>query len=98
MVRLSMTRWKNTVSAMNLRRFWLPVGVLVVLGVVWQIVASADTSPARVVPAPSEILTAMIATRQTLLTQHIPQTMLETLVGLGIALLLGVLLAGALDF
>ena len=72
--------------------------VLVVLGVVWQVVASADKSPARVIPAPSEILTAMIATRQTLLTQHIPQTMLETLLGLGIALLLGVLLAGALDF
>src|SRR5258706_15251598 len=76
----------------------LPVFVLIALTLVWEVLARADTSRARVIPAPSEVLEAMIRTRETLLTRHIPQTLLETLIGLAIAFALGVALAALLDF
>lgn len=82
----------------TLRRALLPGAVLIALIVLWQVLASADQSRARIIPAPSEVLMAMLRTRETLLTRHIPQTMLETLIGLGIALFFGVALAALLDF
>jgi ABC-type nitrate/sulfonate/bicarbonate transport system permease component len=86
----------------ELRQRWqrviLPAAVLVALIVIWEILVRLDTSRTRIIPAPSEILEAMLRTRETLLTRHIPQTMLETLLGLGIALVLGVALAALLDF
>src|SRR5262245_26187549 len=82
----------------GVQRIRLPIFVLIALMLAWEVLARADTSPARVIPAPSEVLEAMIRTRETLLTRHIPQTMLETLIGLAIALALGVALAALLDF
>ncbi len=76
----------------------LPVFVLVGIGALWQIVAGADPSRVRVVPAPNDIWAALIRTGESLLTQHIPTTMQETLIGLGLALVIGVGLAAALDF
>jgi ABC-type nitrate/sulfonate/bicarbonate transport system permease component len=82
----------------SLYRTLLPIAVLLLTVVIWQVLASADTSRARVVPPPSEVLEALIRTRETLLTRHIPQTMAETLIGMAIALALGVLIAALLDF
>ena len=52
----------------------------------------------RVIPWPGDVLDTMIRTRETLLTYDIPQTMVETLLGLVLALVLGVALAALLDF
>src|SRR5689334_5359526 len=76
----------------------LPLGVLTVIVAAWQLAVQADTSTIRIFPAPSDVLAAMVRTRETLLTQHIPQTMLETSVGMALALVLGLLVAAALDF
>jgi ABC-type nitrate/sulfonate/bicarbonate transport system permease component len=82
----------------TLRRAGWLVAELIVLGGIWEVLALADTSPARVIPLPGDVLEAMIRTRETLLTRHIPQTMIETLIGLVLALVLGVALAALLDF
>ncbi len=76
----------------------LPVAVLVVIVVVWEAAVQAAQSPFHLIPAPTEILAAIIRTRETLLTQHIPQTMLETLIGMVLALVFGLLVAALLDF
>jgi ABC-type nitrate/sulfonate/bicarbonate transport system permease component len=76
----------------------LPIGVLIAILVAWQLAVQADTSTIRIFPAPSDVLAAIVRTRETLFTQHIPQTMLETLIGMALALVLGLLVAAALDF
>src|SRR5579871_6111479 len=85
-------------AARRSRAALLPVVVLIVLIVVWEALVRADTSSYHIIPAPSAILAAMINTRETLLTQHIPQTMLETLIGLALALVFGLGVAALLDF
>ncbi len=87
-----------SIKGLGLRRLGLPVLVLLVLIVVWELLARADTSRVHIVPAPSEVLSTMIQNRETLLTQHIPQTLTETLIGLLLALVLGVAVAALLDF
>ncbi len=81
----------------GLQRRWLPALVLMGLVVAWEVLAKADASTVRIIPAPTEVLDAMVRTRESLLTRHIPQTLTETLIGLGIALALGVGLAALLD-
>jgi ABC-type nitrate/sulfonate/bicarbonate transport system permease component len=81
----------------DLRRVVWPALVLIGLIVLWEILVRADTSKTRVIPAPTEIVAALIRTRETLLTRHIPITLLETLLGLTIALTLGLGLAALLD-
>ena len=81
------------------RYSWLlPLAVLVVSVVLWEVLVQADTSRVRVIPAPSDVLQEAVRTRDTLLTQHIPQTMLETGIGIALALILGLSVAAALDF
>lgn len=80
------------------RRPALPLMVSVVALILWQVAAQADTSRLRVIPAPSEILTAFWRTRETLLTLHIPTTIGVTLLGLALSILLGLALATLLDF
>jgi len=81
-------------------RALLPVITLIALIVLWEALVALDATPKgrRVIPAPSEVVDAMIRTQESLLTRHIPQTMTETLIGLAIALALGVGLAALLDF
>lgn len=76
----------------------LPILILVAIGVIWQIAVSASTARVQIIPAPTEILAEMIDTRVALLMQHIPTTLLETLLGLALALVIGVALAALLDF
>ncbi|MCC7449399.1 MAG: ABC transporter permease [Anaerolineae bacterium] len=84
----------------RLDRALLPVVTLIALIVLWEVLVAIDATPIgrRVIPAPSEVVDAMIRTQESLLTRHIPQTMAETLIGLAIALVLGVGLAALLDF
>ncbi len=80
------------------QRLLLPAAVLVALTMVWELLVRLDASTVTIIPAPSQVLDTMIRDRVTLLTRHIPQSMLETLIGLAIALVLGVALAALLDF
>lgn len=88
----------TTLTQVTRRRIAVTFLVITVVAVLWELLARADTSGAKVIPAPTEIWAALIRTRETLLTQHIPQTLIETLLGLAIALILGVALAALLDF
>ncbi len=56
------------------------------------------SSPVRIIPAPGDVWAAFVRNAHTLFTQHIPTTLTETLIGLTLALLLGIALAAVLDF
>ncbi len=76
----------------------LPILVLIAIAIFWQIAVSLNTSRVRVIPAPSEIASELVRTQESLLTRHIPTTLLETLIGLTLALIIGIALAALLDF
>ncbi len=76
----------------------LPVITVFALLVLWEVLARADTSRIRLVPPLSDVIQQMIEDRELLLTRHIPQTMSETLWGLGIAFVIGIFIAALLDF
>jgi ABC-type nitrate/sulfonate/bicarbonate transport system permease component len=79
-------------------RSLLPVLVLCVMLGIWQLIAGADTSHYVVIPPPSAILTRMFADAGGLLISDIPVTLIETLIGLLLALALGVGFAALLDY
>src|SRR5262245_56300916 len=80
------------------QRVLLPVSVLIAVTILWEVLVRLNPAPFHVIPAPSEVLEAIVRTQDVLFSRHIPQTMLETLIGLVIALILGVGLAALLDF
>lgn len=84
-------------SSRALNPVW-PLLSLIGVGIIWQIVTGVDTSKARIIPTPNEVLAALIRNRETLLSQHIPITLEETVIGLLLALALGVALAALLDW
>src|SRR5215831_12085529 len=90
--------WENLFKQISVRRLVVTALVIVLVTLLWELLAQQDKSRVRVIPAPSDIWAALIRTRETLLTQHIPQTMTETLLGLAIAFILGVAIAALLDF
>ena len=75
----------------------LPLLTLLVSVLLWEVFAQTDPSPARAIPAPSQVWELFLRTRETLFTRHIPITLLETALGIGIALVLGLLVAALLD-
>jgi ABC-type nitrate/sulfonate/bicarbonate transport system permease component len=81
---------------MKLFREFLPA-VLVIcgLGLVWQICAQTKLISPAVLPAPSRIIQALWTDRRVVWDNTL-QTVLETLIGLGIAVVLGVLSACAI--
>ncbi len=64
----------------------------------WEVLARADTARTRIIPPPSEVVTALIRSADPLLRLHIPTTLVEAGIGLLVALILGVTLAALLDF
>jgi len=82
----------------DLRRARLPILTLIVILLVWQIAVGTDTSRYQVIPSPLTILQRMIASDVTLWTLDIPLTTLETVLGLLIALGIGLLTAALLDY
>src|SRR5258705_12078097 len=76
----------------------LPLAVLAVIVIVWEALVRVDPSVVRPIPAPSDVWQAFLRTRETLFMQHIPQTLLETVIGVVIAIVLGLIVAAALDF
>jgi ABC-type nitrate/sulfonate/bicarbonate transport system permease component len=64
----------------------------------WEALASADSATIRLIPPPSAVFTAMANSADRLLRFHIPTTLYEALIGMLIALVVGVCAAAALDF
>lgn len=74
---------------------------LILLGVgfaAWEVGASADSGATRLIPPPSAIFAAMSNSAERLVRFHIPTTLYEALMGLLIALIIGVIAAALLDF
>lgn len=65
--------------------------------VVWEVAVRLAEVPAWLLPAPSRIWAALVRTWP-LLVQHTGQTLWEAVLGLGVALVTGVTLAGLMDF
>src|SRR5579859_484776 len=112
MARRLTTRWRNIADGKgfsrmidvigsrlpNVRRAWLPLLTLLVILLIWQIAAGSDTSHYQVIPSPLTIFERMITSDVTLWTADIPLTALETVLGLLIALAIGMLTAALLDY
>lgn len=90
------------------QRVLLPILTLIVLVIAWEALAqgcyaqAAAANRARasqcLIPAPTEVVQKALDSRDSLLRLHIPVTLLETALGLLIALVLGVGLAALLDY
>jgi ABC-type nitrate/sulfonate/bicarbonate transport system permease component len=72
----------------------ITLGVLVIL---WELIVQATSANFRIIPPPTAIWTAFLRTWSSL-AQDIPVTLLETFIGMGIAVVLGLGAAAALDF
>jgi ABC-type nitrate/sulfonate/bicarbonate transport system permease component len=70
---------------------------LIVLAVLWEVLVQATPIAYRLIPAPSHIWAAFWRTGSTL-AQDVPVTLLETAIGMSIAIVLGLAVAAALDF
>jgi ABC-type nitrate/sulfonate/bicarbonate transport system permease component len=86
-----MTKWR---SIANLPALFTLLAILAI----WEIAARVNAATQRLISSPSQIANTILRDGDRLFGQHIPQTMLETLVGLGLAIVLGLLIAGILDF
>lgn len=60
--------------------------------------AAGDLGAADLFPSPRAMADSWLQHREALITEHIPVTLWETLAGLSIALILGVVIAGVMDF
>ena len=74
----------------------LSVCILIGILLVWQIVAMM-IGAAYILPSPVQVMARLWELRVILITVHLPATMEITGIGLGISLLLGILLAVAMD-
>ena len=70
--------------------------LLIALFAFWELYVRAVQVPVDILPAPTAIIQALIANWD-ILSVHTTQTMLETVIGLAIATILGLLIAIALD-
>lgn len=93
---------KTTAKAMIPRQpHWVrelipPIFLVVFVLLVWQVVARRSGLSAFILPSPTQVLQAGWETRDLLLSA-IGTTMVETMIGLAIALILGLVIAAAMD-
>lgn len=71
---------------------WRPVGLVVVLGLAWWFVTARDWVAPYILPSPQDTWAAIV-NNASYLTEHTMVTTVETLLGFGIALVLGELVA-----
>ena len=81
---------------MKSKNLYIPSAVFLTLILAWEIIVRLSNTPLYILPAPSNILTAMIKDGNVLISHSIV-TMTETLVGLFVALVLGVTVAILMD-
>ena len=82
---------------MKTTRLLFPVAVILTLVALWELVVWAVAVPKWILPAPSAIWQAFWETRA-LIGVHVGQTLLEVVIGIGVAVSTGVAVAAALDF
>ncbi len=78
------------------RATWPPLAVLAGLLLCWQLLSAVTGLAAFILPSPSRVLGAAIETRA-LLLESLRATLLATAAGLGLALLLGLVLAALIE-
>ncbi len=78
------------------RRAWPPVLLLLLVLAAWQLYVQTQNIDPLILPAPLRIISATIAARS-VFAAHIGTTLYETLVGLGVSLVVGVLTASIID-
>lgn len=81
---------------MKKRELWMPVSVALLLIVLWEACVQIAQIPLYLLPAPSDILQAL-AENKAILFSHALVTLAEALIGLVIALCLGMLTAILMD-
>lgn len=79
-----------------LRRYGPAATLLILGGIGWDLAVRYLRIPTYILPAPGQIAAALWRWRQPLLRQHLPVTLLEVLIGLGLSVCLGVALALAM--
>jgi len=79
-----------------LRRYGPSLLLLLALALFWEGAARLLSIPTYILPAPSRALQALWQWRGPLLTEHLPTTALEILIGLAVSLLLGLACALAM--
>lgn len=82
-------------EAVDRPRSWqlvLPVVAIAALVVLWEVLVKALQVPSFIVPPPSEVLTTLVVERERLLA-HTAVTLLETLGGFALSILIGIPLA-----
>ena len=97
-----MPRYSASLRSKSSQYRWIREGlppILLILFVIasWQLVATSSGLSAFILPSPTQVFEAAWETRE-LLVEAIGTTMLETIIGLSVAILLGILIAGVMDF
>lgn len=87
----------NSRTARWSRELFPPVLLIIFALLSWQVVAAKSGLSAFILPSPTQVFEAAWETRD-LLASAISTTMLETLIGLIMAILLGMAIAAAMDF
>ena len=83
-------------TSMSLRRVVVPLLALAVLLGVWELAVDMGLVPSFLLPAPSQVVAAFVADAP-LLMEHAVTTMLEALLGLGIGVAVGFVVALLMD-
>ncbi|MHC1723717.1 MAG: ABC transporter permease [Aminipila sp.] len=78
------------------KKIWSPVLVSIIILAIWEMTVRITDIPLYILPAPSKILSALISERSMLL-MHGMVTLNETVIGLIIATVFGVILAVIMD-
>lgn len=78
------------------QKIWIPMIVFLIILAIWEMTVHIAEIPLYILPAPSKILTALISERS-MLFMHGMVTLKETVIGLVIATVFGVILAIIMD-
>lgn len=83
-------------NTLNNKKIWVPMVVFLIILVVWEMTVRITEIPLYILPAPSKICFALISERS-MLFMHGMVTLKETVIGLIIATVFGVILAIIMD-
>ncbi len=86
----------STVKTAKWRTFVPPATVIVAAIVAWELIVIATGLPGFILPSPAQVIRAGLETKE-VLGRAIVTTLTATLIGLGIAIVLGVAFAAAMD-
>ena len=91
-----MKNWRN-IARGDWNTFFLPTSTLLGFLITWEVLVKITAIEKWLLPAPSAILKALWSVKE-LIWQHSLQTMQETFLGLALAVVVGVVIATAIDW